>query len=51
MVIITVISGAPTMFHAVGEMIYAHYSYFLRGVEEGCYAISRKLLFGGTISI
>lgn len=51
MVIIATISGAPTMFQVVDEMIYACYSHLLLGEEEGCYAVSRKLIFGGTISL
>lgn len=51
MVIIATISGAPTMFQVVDEMIYACYSHLLLGEEEGCYALSRKLVFGGTISL
>lgn len=50
MVIIATILGAPTMFQVVDDIIYACYSHFLLGEEEGGYAFSRKLVFGGTIS-
>lgn len=51
MVIIATISGAPTMFQVVDEMIYACYSHILLGEEQGCYAFPRKLVFGGAISL
>lgn len=51
MVIIATISGAPTMFQVVDEEIYACDSHLLLEVEKGCYAFSRNVVFGGTISL
>lgn len=49
MVLITTISGAPTMFQVVDKMTYACYSCLLLGDPEVTMFFSRKLVFVGTM--
>lgn len=49
MVLITTISGTPTMFQVVDKMTYACYSCILLGDPEDTMFFSRKLVFVGTM--